>query len=110
MPTVLIPHVHTKYDPISKQRVATIDLTEAQEYGELEVVTSGDVNVPDGVNQLYDRIMDGEFTASDYILAIGDPLLIGAALSYAAEKIGGPVTVLRWNRFGKHYETVEFNL
>ncbi len=110
MPTVLIPHVHTKYDPISKQRVATIDLTEAQEYGELEVVTSGDVDIVDAIETLYRRIAEGEFEPTDYILAIGDPLLIAAALSYAAEKLGGSVAVLRWRRSAKHYETVEFEL
>lgn len=109
MRRVLIPHLYTKYDPITKQNVASIDLKEAQEYGELLPVVSGNFDPDLALDTLWQTITE-TFEREDYILAIGDPLMIGAALAYAADKIGGPINVLRWERNRKAYDVVGFEL
>lgn len=109
MSKVYIPHLYLKYDPITKQNVASIDLNEAVAFGELMPVTSGEIVINEAVDALYDVLAEN-FKEDDYILAIGDPLMIGAALAYAYDKIGGPINVLRWDRHRREYDVVEFGL
>jgi hypothetical protein len=108
MSKVYIPHLYTKYDPLSGRNVASIDLSEATRFGTLVPVTSGEIHVPTAQEVLF-KTIDESFEEDDYLLAIGDPFMIGAALAYASDKCGS-VNVLRWDRHRKEYDTVEFHL
>lgn len=50
-----------------------------------------------------------EFTSDDFLLLIGDPVFIGAAVAMASVKTS-VVKVLKWDRFEKIYYPIELNL
>lgn len=109
MQRVFLPHVPTRFDPLTSQRVPSIDFTPAAEFGKLQQLTTFDRAIEsDDVNDALDQIQTNlsSLTPNDYIVAAGDPILIAAAISYANDLIG-VARVLRWDRQSKSYNLVE---
>jgi hypothetical protein len=50
------------------------------------------------------------FCHDDWLLLIGDPLLIGAATYYAARITGGVVSCLKWDNRHRKYFPIKLNL
>lgn len=50
------------------------------------------------------------FTDDDYLLLTGDPLIIGAAMVYAAMVNRGTVNCLKWDKQSKGYYPVKLKL
>jgi hypothetical protein len=90
------------------------NLAPARDYGSLVYLLSGKFNhqvvgnTEDLVAHLKQRLRN--FGDKDYILAIGDPSAIGAAVAIAANNNGGRVNVLKWDRFKNEYYPVSFQL
>lgn len=112
--SVFIPHLPTRYEPLNGGRVPTIDLTPAAEFGRLvllsELERSGSIT-QEVLPRLIGQINFGmaAFKAGDCIVAVGDPILVAAAISYASD-LCGSVTVLRWDRHTKSYSELEVTL
>lgn len=51
-----------------------------------------------------------KFNSDDFILLIGDPVLIGIAFYYAARANNGAVTCLKWDKQQKQYFPIKLNL
>lgn len=106
MTKVYIPSVPTRYDPASSSRISAVDLNPATKFGELDIL------VPlDGTRDIHEEIgiiRDGlsEIKRGDFIVAVGDPILIAAAIAYACDMLG-EVRVLRWDRISKRYSVLE---
>lgn len=97
---VYIPSLPTRYDMATQQDVPMIDLNPAAAYGELRVLsehpaTEGDV----------DR-MRVPITADDYILAVGDVVLVAALIAHALVTTGA-ARVLRWDKHKRDYDVWE---
>lgn len=108
-PKVFVPNIPTRFEPLSGGRVPTINLNPAMEYGDLVPCISAEVNVRDyEVNDLLAGVQESLRNCSkhDYILCVGDPILIAAAIAYAHD-INGEAKVLRWDRSKKSYDVVE---
>lgn len=109
MKRVFLPHVPTRFDPLSQTRVASIDFTPATKFGQLVELTNFDRAVASGdINDALDQIQTNlsALTPNDFIVAAGDPILIAAAISYANDLIG-VARVLRWDRQSSQYNLVE---
>ena len=50
------------------------------------------------------------FTNEDYLLLMGDPIAIGAAVALAAQANGGRVACLKWDRQEEDYYVVNLDL
>ena len=48
------------------------------------------------------------YTEDDFLLLVGNPCLIGAAVAIAAEYSGGIVKMLQWSNIEKRYICIEF--
>lgn len=114
MNSVFIPHVPTRYEPLKGGRVPTIDLNPAAEHGTLVLLADlecgGPVTqelLPKALEQIHDKL--SQMTCDDYIVAVGDPILVAAAIAYAADQ-HGKVKVLRWDRHSKRYVALEVDL
>lgn len=110
---VFVPSVPTRYDPVSEDRVAAVDLRSAAAYGELVVLAK--INSP-----VYQEDLDSGLLAAvrsgvramhpeDYLLALGDPVLIAVAASEAARTLGR-VKILRWSKRNSDYDCLEIEL
>lgn len=79
------------------------DLTPAEEYGELVFVCDLTINHynPDAAYSRIQETMEG-FKAGDFLLLVGNPILIGLAMICADEKSEGDFSVLQWDRGGRY--------
>jgi hypothetical protein len=107
---VFVPQQPSRYDHEAKMRIPTVNLSPATEYGELVSV------IPAGLSaQFYapivatvrDKLRD--MTYDDYIVPVGDPILI-AIVTGMALKMHGRVRLLRWDRETKRYTPIEVEM
>jgi len=90
-------------------RIPMFDTAPAQRYGEVHILLEpGDVALMPyrSLMRLNEKLRD--FTDNDYILPIGDPVLIGAAVAVAALRNNGKVRMLRWDRRDRCYTELEY--
>lgn len=106
-PRAYIPSVPTRYDPISNTQVPTVDLRPVMAFGEPVLLVPSGAQADADAQQLIAEGLDG-FTEDDYIVALGDPVLIAAAMYWAAQR--SEVRMLRWNRHDSDYDVVEMML
>lgn len=105
-PTVFIPHLPTRQNPINGDWVPTISLNPAAKLGELKVICDHPSDAaPEHFLQSQIRIAQAmrNVLAEDYIIIAGDPVLCALAIHEALHANGG-VKVLRWNREARAYD------
>ena len=111
--TVFIPHVPTRYDPLTDSRVPTLDLNPAATFGQLVRLTTPSAGplTQDNLDVALNEIQHGisGIQPDDYVVAVGDPILVAAAIAYASD-INGSVKVLRWDRHNHCYNCLEVPL
>ena len=101
--------VFVVHEPLNKEMEPTKDLRPAEVYGELtHCVPSGPT--PHDLNSLLPSLRKtlADFTADDFILPIGHPILIGWVTAIAANNTGGKVSLLYWKN--GHYTCISANL
>lgn len=106
-----IPQAPTRYDKTLDLRRSTIDFSPAQKFGELVVCLPPDVspfNVHPVAIALREKMAD--FDSDDYLVAVGDPTLIGIAFHIAAQRTGGKFNQLKWDKFTGQYFKVRIDL
>lgn len=111
-PRIFLPSVPTRYDPISNSRVSTIDLKPALKFGELVTLVDPQSGFRD--DQIHDAIIELQenlagFKPYDYLLCVGDPILIAAAITYASD-LSPTLKVLRWEKSRREYDLAEITL
>lgn len=111
MSKVFVPQQPSRFDAATRLWIPTVNLDPAKEYGAVEVMlppNSNRLHTAPLIAALKDKM--SEFTEDDYIVAVGDPSLIAAAACIAARKTGGLLKMLKWDRIGRNYISVEIQL
>lgn len=91
------------------------DVSEAFEFGSLQVVIPADLQVT-GHEEKKERIVmmieDAleEFNDNDYLLLSGDPVCIGICFTVAALNNKGRVKALKWDRIEERYFPVNIKI
>jgi len=92
----------------------TKDLVSAMAYGEIVVLNTRSLPLfkdpSEELGKLRQKLAHNKFCAGDYVVPIGDPVLIGATIHYAALTSGGIVNCLRWDSRHKRYFEVQIKL
>ncbi len=86
------------------------DLTPAAVYGDLEVVVTAQrvgIALQPQVAKIRQKLRN--FSDDDYLLLVGDPVLIGICTAVASEFNRGRVSALRWDRRAREYVKVSFD-
>ena len=107
-PTVYVVQQPSRYDRVTRKFVPIFDLTPAAAYGPL-VLLIGPGNIfPEYVDKAASLIEQAlsHFTERDYILPLGDPVAIAAAVLAAGKRTGGRVNFLKRSRAFNSYEVV----
>ena len=106
---VFIPQVPTRFDHATQERVPSLDLNPARQYGEFVEMThySRPGRTDEALAELKTTIRHA--TADDLILVVGDIVLVAAAISMMNDMFGRAL-VLRWDRDKKSYDFVEVRL
>lgn len=109
MKKVFVPNVPTRYDHVIQQRVPSIDISKAAEFGDIKLLSDYDPSAgkTDFKSALIDmELLNIETGTAPYVLMAGDPILISMAIHHCLERFG-MVTALRWDRNNSRYEPVE---
>lgn len=98
-------------EPISYKDGAKMDLTPAAAYGELEVLLTHTQSllapVPT-IRKLRDKLRD--FSDDDYLLPVGDPVLMCTVAAVASEINHGRVKFLKWDRIQRAYIVIQVDI
>lgn len=91
--------------------VPLFDISPAREFGEVTILTehnqSMSASVP-MVRMLREKMKD--FDDSDYILPVGDPVIIATVAAIAADMNAGYFQMLKWNKRMRKYEVFKINV
>lgn len=98
--------VYVTQEPVGK------NITPALEYGSLRVLAPWQVQVQcDPRNIISDmRLELSGARPDDYLLLIGDPVIIGLATALIIEVTGGVIQLLKWDKQEGKYIPITINL
>lgn len=101
MPTVFIPQVPSRLE--GEVWVPTADVTPAREFGELIHIMPMGMNLSDPA-VIVERLTRGleDFSFDDYLLLLGDPVVIATASAIISARQGN-IHLLKWDRRMKRY-------
>lgn len=94
------------------QEVRGLNFQPARDYGPLKFVLDIQTQIlfdSDPVVKQMTKVLE-KYTSNDYLLLVGDPVVIGIATALAADVTDGYVKMLKWDRQEKEYYPVELNL
>ena len=106
--------VYIVCEPVIKladNTIKTMDLTPAREYGELVVLLPSSqslLSTVPTVRTLREKLKN--FSNDDYILPVGDPVLMSTVAMIAGEINNGKVTFLKWDRHVRKYITIQVDI
>ena len=111
MDKVYVPQVPSRYDSKIKCWVPTVNLDPAKQFGLLEPMLPPEAGrmAPDELKQILSKSIE-DITEADWILATGDPVVMGIVMVMAARKLGGLLRILRWDKRTKSYEPIELKV
>lgn len=96
---------------IAGEQVGTVDLTPAGEWGEPIILLQSNqslINTVPTIKTLCEKLRD--FNDDDYLIPIGDPVLMCMAATVAAMYNGGRLKMLKWDRVIKRYVPVQVDI
>lgn len=106
---VFVVHQPTGRDPWTHAVKPTMDLSPALEYGELRFILRDFENPfanPQASMDEVQRVLEEEsFCAEDWVLLVGNPVLIGMVAAAAARRANA-LRMLQWNRTERRYMPV----
>ncbi len=93
-----------RWDKHQKAFVPKYDFSPAGEYGEMVDLlspTAAPFRTDSIIAELHEKLRD--FTEDDYLLLVGNPVLIGISLAIAADYNHGDINVLQWSGKDRKY-------
>jgi hypothetical protein len=101
-----MPIVYVTQEPQGK------NISQATRFGEIKILFPPDFNAGFSAGQAASKLMLllSNYTENDFLLLIGDPVLIGIATAVAAHWANGKVQMLKWDNQDRLYYPVKFNL
>lgn len=106
--TVFVVQDSRRYDKDTGEYVSVHDLSPAEEYGTLRYLLSPTA-APWAPQSVLDDLWKGleDFGDDDYLLMVGNPILVGLATAVACDINDGRIKFLQWNGRERRYTDVE---
>lgn len=91
--------------------VPRVDLSPARQFGELVILhpAGNSFFVPTQTVRDMKEAMRA-YTLEDYLIPMGDPVLMCAAACIAAQRTGGRLNVLKWDKFTSSYTPIQIEI
>lgn len=87
------------------------NFSSARDYGDIEVVlpiTNVGISIQPLIPKIRSRL--SRYGDEDYLICVGDPIVIGVAINVAAEINRGKVNLLRWEKERRCYFPISVDL
>ena len=110
MSRVFIPQVPSRFDSRLNTWLPTVNVDHAKKFGDINIMLPPEASrleTPSIVAAL--KRMMADFGPDDYVVALGDPMIIAIA-SVLAERAAGALRLLRWDRNTREYIAIEVTL
>jgi hypothetical protein len=110
MSRVFIPQLPSRFDTALNAWIPTINIDPAKRFGELHVMLPPEasrLDVAAIVPMLKGMMQD--YSAEDYVLAAGDPMVL-SIVAVLATREAGVLRMLKWDRMQRMYQPVEVRL
>lgn len=105
MPKVYVPSL--RYRRVGESFEPATDISSAEKFGEIvHLTTPGNGYVNQEALDIVDKTLDEQLTDDDYILMVGDVLLLSRALATQGE-ITGNIKALKWDPRADEYVIVK---
>ena len=108
MSKVYVVQNQHRWDRDKQRFEPKFDLTPAEEFGELVYLlspTAAPFRPEPIIQELREKLKD--YQEGDHLLLVGNPVLIGFAVTVAADVNGGRVSLLQWSGKDQRYIAVE---
>lgn len=107
MSRVFVPQVPSRYDVSASAWMPTVNIDPAKKFGELKVMLPPEASRLElsSIVSMLKRMMT-DFGPDDYVLALGDPMIISLA-AVIAERAAGHLRLLKWDRMSRQYLPME---
>lgn len=92
------------------KHASMFDLSPAEKFGDVEILNEpGDLSLMPfrAVKHLKEKLKN--FSDNDFIIPMGDPVLIGATIAIASAMNHGKVKILRWDKHDSAYTPLEYD-
>jgi len=112
MSIVYVVQNQHRLDASTQRLVPAFDLRPAERFGRLVYLLGPGANPFGDLDAMVDdmrRILFG-YTDKDYLLLVGNPVLIGCAVSVASSSGSGKVNLLQWSGKRRCYLPISVNL
>lgn len=111
MPKVFIPQVPSRFDSGTNLWIPTVNIKPATRFGDVQIMLPP-AAARSGIDACREVIKEAmeDYTAEDYLLALGDPTLYAIAAVYASRKSEGTLRMLKWDRLASNYVLEEVEL
>ena len=108
---VLVPQIPHRLDR-SKGELRPLDISSAHEWGEVEVILTPNANPFTSMESIVEDLHGAleHMTSDDFLLLIGNPVIIGVMTAIAAHYADGNVKMLQWHGKDRCYNAVDVNL
>lgn len=105
---VFFPQIRSRYDRELGCWVPVISLNPARAFGTTVVLLPPEAGrmEPDVLCSMLSEKLS-TVTAQDWLVPVGDPLIVGIATVLMVQRLGGRLRILRWDRQGSVYEPLE---
>ena len=107
MSRVYCPQRPARWNQEAHLWVPTLNIHPAAKWGELVVMFDQSISRSEVLPIEAMRNIMRDFSAEDYLVAVGDPGLLAAASCIAVQRTGGSLRLLRWDRQARDYLLVE---
>lgn len=108
-PRVFIPQEPRRRDPDSGDWMPLFDLSPALKFGVIEILMPhGPILLDTAVVIASLKAQLKDYTDDDYIMCIGDPSAIAAAVLVAGSINKGKITLLKYDRVEKRYNSIKY--
>lgn len=110
--TVFIPQAPQVRDPGTGKLRPRFDLTKATSWGTLKELVGPSANPLRDKDEIIDILHTEleDYSDNDYILCVGNPILIGWTVAIAAYYGNGEIQMLSWNNVKSVYEPLDVQL
>lgn len=108
MSTVYVIQKQQRFCHEAKELVDRFDLSTAEQHGEIKYLLSPQAspfNPESVIDELHDGLMN--FGPDDFLLLVGNPVLIGLATAIAADTVESSINFLQWSGTEQRYICVK---